>query len=826
MRSILYFTLLILVSNLTNAQWKEIPGLYLESEYVGMDVDEIIADGNLLYAIIQNDIYLSYNSGNSWMNASGYNYTYPNCITSIDSNLYVGTLDKGVTFSNNFGVSYKEINQNLPENPKVRNIHTTDSVIVAAIYSDNPVRVRDTYYSFDQGVNWSVSNGLTDEYIECFASDGTKLYAGTYSGVYQSIDNGRNWTNIGLNNKRIHTIAAKGNKIFAGYSNSQGNLFISTDNGINWDPLEGNGLTTTWFYSIVLKDEYLIIASGWDGIFRSNNDGVSWTKTTSGINALPVKVLALYKDQLFAGTFDGIAISNNNGSSWKQKINTYNLKVRDIGLSGKNILATTNHGVNLTKNQGISWDRILINMQIIECLDSIVYVGSDKGFYHSSDYGESLSWYDVRGLPDDPMITDFYAIDTIVFGSLYGHGIYYSDNLGVNWSERNNGLIKRNIIGLTLIDSMIFAATDTNGIYHSDKLGLNWDSVCVGLEEQNLTCLTNYGNFLYAGTKDSGFFKSSDYGISWSQTPIESSNTVVNCLYPYGKNIFAGTKEKGLFLSTNNGENWVSYNQGLLDYNINSIDGNDSIIYIGSKGGAIWARSINEFPLSLSVKEIKASKKAICEGDTIQLTAQAIGGTPPYTYIWSDNKIGNIIHVSPSETTSYQLKVTDANLDTASFDITIWVKQKPDKPTLLLDGDTLISSSEIGNIWFYESALISNVISNKYISELEGSYSIKVLKNGCLSDESDQILYSHSSNNFTNNCKIYPNPANDKLIIQILLKTDENIIQIINIIGQVVLDQIIRDVESVIDISYLDSGIYFVTLKNSEYSLIKKIVVE
>lgn len=809
-----------------NAQWKEIPGLYLQSEYVGMDARQIVADGNMLFAIIENMVYLSYNNGVSWMRPTGYN-GYANCVAALDSELFVGTA--GVLFSDNLGATFQTMNQNLPLYPRVLAILATDSVLVAAVTSDGPNFVWDAYISFDKGKNWSLAHGLTNTFVKSFVSDGLILYAGTQNGVYRSSDNGRNWTCIGLANKSIETIAAKGSKIFAAENNSNGQLYLSMDQGITWDPVPGNGLATTWFNSILIKDTYVFVASLWDGVFRSANNGTDWTQSSSGIKPWPVYSLALQKNQLFAGTLNGIATSGNNGSFWNQPLNSFNLQVRDVGLSGNNLLATTNQGINRTADQGVSWDRDYIDMQIIECEDSLVYYGSNKGFYHSSDYGENLYWYDVRGLPDNPGFTDICAADSLVFGSLYDHGIYYSADRGINWSERNNGLENTNIIALTLSDSILFAASDTTGIFLSDDLGMNWDPAGIGPLNQHLTCLSNYRNYLFAGTADGGFFKSSDRGGTWSNITVKSSNPAINCLFSYGNNVFAGIEGNGLYFSVDNGENWVPFNQGLVDYNVNSIDGNDDVFYIGSKGGAVWTRNISEFPLSLSVKEIKADKKVICEGDSVLLTARVIGGTPPYQYKWNDGQTESTSRVKPSETAWYILKTIDANSDTASLEIKIWVNKKPETPILALKGDTLISSAETGNLWYYEDELLHGVTANKFVPQTEGHYYVKILNNGCLSGQSNEVPYGLPSSyglDLADRFTVYPNPAHEKFIIKSIAAVTETTIEIININGDIVLQQTMSGSELQIDVSHLNPGDYYLKISNNGQSTVRKVIIQ
>ena len=68
----------------------------------------------------------------------------------------------------------------------------------------------------------------------------------------------------------------------------------------------------------------------------------------------------------------------------------------------------------------------------------------------------------------------------------------------------------------------------------------------------------------------------------------------------------------------------------------------------------------------------------ICKNNSVQLNAIGFGGTAPYTYSWipvntvSNSSIGNPI-ASPTSTTTYTIKLTDANGNTATDELTITV---------------------------------------------------------------------------------------------------------------------------------------------------------
>jgi gliding motility-associated-like protein len=63
-----------------------------------------------------------------------------------------------------------------------------------------------------------------------------------------------------------------------------------------------------------------------------------------------------------------------------------------------------------------------------------------------------------------------------------------------------------------------------------------------------------------------------------------------------------------------------------------------------------------------------------CPGDLVQLTATPSGGAPPYTFLWSTGEITQTIAVSPNNTQTYSVSVTDDCLgETATASTTVTV---------------------------------------------------------------------------------------------------------------------------------------------------------
>ncbi|MEI6508163.1 MAG: T9SS type A sorting domain-containing protein [Bacteroidota bacterium] len=82
-----------------------------------------------------------------------------------------------------------------------------------------------------------------------------------------------------------------------------------------------------------------------------------------------------------------------------------------------------------------------------------------------------------------------------------------------------------------------------------------------------------------------------------------------------------------------------------------------------------------------------------------------------------------------------------------------------------------------------------------------------------------------NSNNTQNSVSVYPNPANDKIIIE-LLNSQKATVEIINVTGQIIYTQKLNNKENTIPTDQLSNGIYFLKIigENNFYST-RKIIV-
>ena len=81
-------------------------------------------------------------------------------------------------------------------------------------------------------------------------------------------------------------------------------------------------------------------------------------------------------------------------------------------------------------------------------------------------------------------------------------------------------------------------------------------------------------------------------------------------------------------------------------------------------------------------------------------------------------------------------------------------------------------------------------------------------------------IYSNTNNNF----KLYPNPSNGVLNIDLPNNKGFNL-YIINLQGKIVLDKEINEVHNTVNLDYLDNGLYFVKIFNGQKVYTKKISI-
>jgi C1A family cysteine protease len=238
------------------------------------------------------------------------------------------------------------------------------------------------------------------------------------------------------------------------------------------------------------------------------------------------------------------------------------------------------------------------------------------------------------------------------------------------------------------------------------------------------------------------------------------------------------------------------------------------------------------FPGNPAVSVLSVSATAdpenICEGESTQLNAIATGGSGNYTYSWlpteglSDPTIANPI-ATPSSSIDYTITVSDGT-NNVSTTVSLTVYPLPDTPTIIEEDNSLISDASTGNQWYDSNGAIAGATSQVFTPTYTETFYVVVSNGNCESEPSNEIYFVYVGiDEYSNNIEIFPNPVQDKLYINGL--KDKYFIKLIDVQGNIMLQETASE-KKVFDLSDFSPGIYFIQLKNTDVSFVKKIVIQ
>ena len=600
------------------------------------DVEMHSSDINTMYvAASSGGIFKSEDQGHTWFPIFDNDYTLSMgdmAIAETDKNiLYVGTgepnggqgsvtydgygmfksIDEGATWEhvgleNAGGIGRVEVD---PKNP--------DRVFVAAmgnLFAKNPQR--GIYRTTDGGVSWenvlfiSDSTGGIDLAIN-FQNPDTiyaamwervrfvdrRTYGGPSSSLWRSYDGGDNWEEltIGLPSGSIGRIGlgisrSDPNILYAMYCQDNGywdDIYKSTDNGDTWTATNSNAGSSSynWWFSKIDVDPVNpnIVYSSSFNMYKTGDGGNTWSRIT-GLHVDQHGVYIHPQDNgiVIIGNDGGVYLSQT-GTALKEKVYTlpitqyYTCEV-DYQYPERLYGGTQDNGTNGTKTGNLDdWSGIYGGDGFIVRVDptdnNYVYASSQRGgFGRSTNGGDNFSG-GKNGITDNrynwktPYILDPNNPSVMYLG---GHRVYKSTNRAQNWTMISNDL--------------------TNGVQQ-----WNYGTITA------LAVSKINRNILYAGTDDGNVWNgTSTDGEHFTWTKI-SDNLPIRWVTsvaadPFEENTayvtFSGLRYNDyvprVYKTIDRGQTWTDISSNLPDVPVNIITvdpDNQGTYYIATDGG-------------------------------------------------------------------------------------------------------------------------------------------------------------------------------------------------------------------------------------------------
>ncbi len=516
--------------------------------------------GETLYAGTRDGLYASTDNGNTWHHVSNFqNYASISGLVVIGDRLYVGTLNRGVWYSDD-GDSWISGNEGL------------GSPLVDELFRKQP-----------RGIPNAI--GLGSMLIRELVGVGTTLVAAKDKAIFRKMDNEDSWTQLNtdavsepvniasVNKARIEagleplpkrdfssgiqvvSFAAMEHLLYMSLNSMGGALFRSNDQGESWAYITP-AAEMTWPIETLAVYGGTLYASSGRTVYRSEDRGDSWTIVSDGVHGTISALLAVNEDTLFVGTSDGVFRTVDGGDSWME---------RNTGI--------TNASVSK-----------------LEVIGDKIYAGHDSRIVHSVDSGES--WHPIKKLPIPANYgaTGFSVSDGELYIAACGAsrrkpdevvgGIYRLDRENNDWVELT---ALRNLTGggcMGVVGTAFYIGTLDDGIFQWEKGSGPW-ATNLGLENHFITALSGDGETVYAAAEGDEIYRLN--GGLWQ--PIHTKDMADGGMSDFrcvGSTLYAAFWNKGLFLSRDGGDSWASINEGLDEMAVTSIGADGTAVYVST----------------------------------------------------------------------------------------------------------------------------------------------------------------------------------------------------------------------------------------------------
>lgn len=337
-------------------------------------------------------------------------------------------------------------------------------------------------------------------------------------------------------------------------------LLKSIDGGVNWSPVSGLqnnlGVLAVNFSPSYAQDQTIFVA-GSGGLFRTNNQGSSWTALTRQ----PVQSLALSPNFAVDNTLFLVINQNVIQRSTDRGQTFTSVSTPSPLIAGLNAIAIS---------PAFAVDNTLL------------LGGVADGLFRSSDGGSTwaalgLTNKNVTALAFSPN----FGSDQTVFAATYGGGVLISTNGGSSWAGANVNLSDLNISDLALSpnyssDSTLWVTTAVGGVFQSINTGASWTGTTSVPRALSSLTSTHYqtiaagpgagGNLLFLGMYE-GLWTSNNGGVSWQYVDTWPTRSIrhinVSPGYAQDQTVFVSTYGGGNLWTTNGGTSWTFQNNGM-----------------------------------------------------------------------------------------------------------------------------------------------------------------------------------------------------------------------------------------------------------------------
>jgi photosystem II stability/assembly factor-like uncharacterized protein len=490
---------------------------------------------------------------------------FPRVIITQGSSLFLGgggINREAILKSNDGGWTWTACRNGLPRIFKLRGALTKDSNHIYAA-TDSGI-----YRSSDLGVHWEqINNGIPSDpwgFSGFVFSDGTRLFYvrpvyGEDDTLYVSIDAGMTWNKIsttGLpSGVKIAELESFGSELFMRTIG----IYRSKDNGVSWSSAN-IGLSTTDVVDLV-KNSTSLFAQMSGEIARWTGSG--W-QTILGQSSNQVVASGSVLLTCISGV---VKRSTNNGTTWNSISGFKPGHVRWMTATENRAFITSyDSGKFTSTDNGTTWTKMpedkLLNAEnvYIEPGKIFIYANTNSSYFLlSTDSGKTWT------TKTKPTVgkTFYRRNDTLYAGG--AGGVQYSTNDGGSWTSLNAGFPYSNytVNQFILHEGLLYVCG--GGMQRGDGVfaynGSFWQHMSWTIQEDNEVMLGFFPtpNYLLVVTNGHRIYRKANRHTEWrvADTGLGTSNSI-HSLAQNGNTLFVSALHGGVFRSTDEGSHWDS----------------------------------------------------------------------------------------------------------------------------------------------------------------------------------------------------------------------------------------------------------------------------
>ena len=503
---------------------------------------------NVYISLYQGGVYRSIDKGSTWSpaNNGADRLTFYSLFTN-GQEIYAGSADGKLYYSADYGANWSEKNNGLPGNPISGFVSYNSKMYVGT--ADG------LFESVDNGNIWNAINipGLSPNGIQSMTEYNGVFYVTNDGQMFVSNDNLASWilTPLGGGSTLTNLVGYEG-VVYT--TNSFGRYYYSSDNGVNWT-MGQNTQTDSSANNILLSNDKLFMLTS-EGVFESFDDGSSWTFNSNGIKAHNISALAANDTYLFTGTSEnGIFRSSDNGATWTpigiSSTDLNSKSINDIIVIDNTIFAATSAGIYTSNDNGDNWV-IKLDPGVNKSTSGLDYdngilatIIGGAGVYISSNLGETWTLSPMEGIdPTEIGYTSILIRDEVIVVSTANSELFVSDDMGQTWSNISipDGFFFTQ--DLEFIDNRLYAAT-AQGVMASDDLGETWYRFLT-YGYNSVQDIIVIDNTIYGAT-DFGLYASEEGRDFWYPFTEGTKNEHLTEILLKDGTLFAGTSGSSLW---------------------------------------------------------------------------------------------------------------------------------------------------------------------------------------------------------------------------------------------------------------------------------------